>query len=719
LAEISVKTEFYVTTGFPPVEERIRVLKYGPMFAVFDRYGNIRSSGLGEHGLYYDGTRFLSRLMLSLGETPPLFLSSGVRADNSLFSADLTNVDILSGDHVELSRGTIHLVRSRLLWDGVCYEQLRLTNYGSSTVQLPLRIEFAADFADVFEVRGVSRPRRGERLPDVVEEDRVSLRYRGLDGVIRCTELRCAPAPAEISSSHMAMRAELKPRETTRIHFTVQCDHSQATPKETFDKALSVVATEAVEAQTGACAVRTSNHQFNAWLTRSHADVHMMIMGNPETDYPYAGVPWFSTVFGRDGIITALECLWPNPRIAKGVLHYLAATQALEHDSSTEADPGKIVHETRHGEMAALGEIPFRRYYGSVDSTPLFIMLAGAFYRRTGDLDFVRALWPNIDLALSWIDLYGDLDGDGFVEYQRQSSTGLIQQGWKDSSDSVFHADGTLAETPIALCEVQGYVYAAKKEAALLSAALGDHRRAELLESQAQLLKEKFDESFWCEDLSTYALALDRKKQPCRVRTSNAGHCLYTGIAKPAKAERVAQILLADDSFSGWGVRTVSSFEKKYNPISYHNGSVWPHDNAIAAAGLANYGLTRPAALLTDALFEASSYFEMNRLPELLCGLHRRLGEGPTLYPVACSPQAWSAGAAFMLLEASLGFALDAPKRRIVFSRPKLPESMSFLAMERLQVGDSLVDLVVERQAQNIHVEVLRKTGDVDVVVNQ
>ena len=515
------------------------------------------------------------------------------------------------------------------------------------------------------------------------------------------------------------MRAELKPRETTKIHFTVQCDHSQSTPKETFDKALSVVATEAVEAQTGACAVRTSNHQFNAWLTRSHADVHMMIMGNPETDYPYAGVPWFSTVFGRDGIITALECLWPNPRIAKGVLHYLAATQALEHDSSTEADPGKIVHETRHGEMAALGEIPFRRYYGSVDSTPLFIMLAGAFYRRTGDLDFVRALWPNIDLALSWIDLYGDLDGDGFVEYQRQSSTGLIQQGWKDSSDSVFHADGTLAEAPIALCEVQGYVYAAKKEAALLSAALGDHRRAELLESQAQLLKEKFDESFWCEDLSTYALALDRKKQPCRVRTSNAGHCLYTGIAKPAKAERVAQILLADDSFSGWGVRTVSSFEKKYNPISYHNGSVWPHDNAIAAAGLANYGFTRPAALLTDALFEASSYFEMNRLPELLCGLHRRLGEGPTLYPVACSPQAWSAGAAFMLLEASLGFALDAPKRRIVFSRPKLPESMSFLAMERLQVADSLVDLVVERQAQNIHVEVLRRTGDVDVVVNQ
>ncbi len=719
MAEISLKTEFYVATGFPPVEERIRVLKYGPMFAVFDRYGNIRSSGLGEHGLYFEGTRYLSRLMLLLGETPPLFLSSGVRADNSLFSADLTNVDILSGDHVELPRGTIHMVRSRLLWDGVCYEQLRLTNYGSSVVKIPLRIEFAADFADVFEVRGVSRPRRGERLPDVVAEDRVSLQYRGLDGVVRRADLCCHPAPQEISSSHVAMRAELRPRETTKIQFTVHCEHSLPAAKETFDIALSAVAAEAIEAQKTCCTVRTSNHQFNAWLTRSHSDVHMMIMGNPETDYPYAGVPWFSTVFGRDGIITALECLWVNPRIAKGVLHYLAATQALEHDSSAEADPGKIVHETRRGEMAALGEVPFRRYYGSVDSTPLFIMLAGAFYRHTGDLDFIRALWPNIELALSWIDLYGDLDGDGFVEYQRQSSKGLIQQGWKDSSDSVFHADGTLAEAPIALCEVQGYVYEAKKEAALLSAALGDHERAELLESQAKTLQKNFEESFWCEDLSTYALALDRYKKPCRVRTSNAGHCLYTGIATPGKAERVAQVLLADDSFSGWGVRSVSSFEKNYNPISYHNGSVWPHDNAILAAGLARYGLTRPAALLADALFEASSYFEMNRLPELLCGLHRRSGEGPTLYPVACSPQAWSAGAAFMLLKAALGFSLDTPKKRIEFRLPRLPECMSFLAMDRLQVADSSVDLVLERRAQNIHVEVLRKTGDVDVVVNQ
>lgn len=718
MVDISVKTEFYVATGWPPVEERIRVLKYGPMFAVFDRYGNIRSTGLGEHGIYYEGTRFLSRLTLSLGETPPMFLSSCVRSDNSLFSADLTNVDILSGDKVSLPRGTIHLVRSRLLWDGVCFEQLRLTNYGTSTVHVPLRIEFAADFADIFEVRGVTRARRGRRLPDIVDEDRVTLRYVGLDKVIRCAHLCCSPAPARISGSHVVMDAELEPRETTKFQFTVQCGHSPPTTAGAFDTALSAVASEAVATQSGACAVRTSNHQFNDWLSRSLADVHMMTMGNPETDYPYAGVPWFSTVFGRDGIITALECLWLNPRIARGVLQYLAATQAIEHDPPKEADPGKIVHETRHGEMAALGEIPFGRYYGSVDSTPLFIMLAGALYERTADLDFIRALWPHIDMALSWIDLYGDLDGDGFVEYQRRSSKGLLHQGWKDSSDSVFHADGTLAESPIALCEVQGYVYSAKKQAALLARALGDPYKAQLLESQAESLKKKFEEVFWCEDLSTYALALDRHKQPCRVRTSNAGHCLYTRVASPAKAERTAQVLLADDSFSGWGVRTVSSLEKKYNPISYHNGSVWPHDNALLAAGLANYGLTQPAAVLMDALFEVSSFFEMNRLPELLCGLHRRSGEGPTLYPVACSPQAWSAGSAFMLLGASLGLSLDANERRIALSRPRLPDSLSYVRIEGLQLADSSVDLLVERRAQNIHVEILRQSGRVDLVVS-
>jgi len=414
-----------------------------------------------------------------------------------------------------------------------------------------------------------------------------------------------------------------------------------------------------------------------------------------------------------------MECLWVNPLIARGVLQYLAATQALQSDPLAEADPGKILHETRHGEMAALEEIPFGCYYGSVDSTPLFVMLAGEFYQRTADLDFIRTLWPHIELALAWIDTYGDLDGDGFVEYQRRSDKGLIQQGWKDSSDSVFHADGSLAEPPIALCEVQGYVFAAKQHAATLSAALGDTRRAEGLKAQARQLQRKFEETFWCEDISTYALALDGQKKPCCVRASNAGHCLYTKIADPDHAERVAATLMEDDSFSGWGVRTVSSSERKYNPISYHNGSVWPHDNAILSIGLSNYGDSLAAARLLDSHFEASSFFELNRLPELMCGLHRRPGEGPTLYPVACSPQAWSAGSAFMLLQASLGLSINASEQRVVLNRPALPDSVSSLRIDSLQLGDSQVDLEVERVGHEVKVTVEHADQRLDVVVQK
>ena len=715
--DVSVKTEFYVATGWPPVEERIRVLKYGQMFAVFDRYGNIRASGLGEHGIYYHGTRYLSQLTLSLGQTPPLFLSSGVRTDNSIFSADLTNLDLFDEGHVILKRGTVHIVRSRLLWQGTCYEQLRLTNYGSSVVQLPVRIEFGADFADIFEVRGVRRERRGVRLPDVVQQDHVLMQYRGLDGMIRSAHVCCSPIPDETSPAHFVLNATLAPRETAKFQFTVVCDDESQGKHETFDAALSNVSWEISEAQKEICAIRSSNHELDNWLYRSFADVQMMTVGNPETDYPYAGVPWFSTVFGRDGIITALQCLWLNPRIARGVLQYLAETQALDFDPRAEAEPGKIVHETRAGEMAILGEVPFQRYYGSVDATPLFIILAGALYKRTGDVEFVRMLWPHIDLALSWIDNYGDKDGDGFVEYQRQSEKGLIQQGWKDSNDSVFHADGSAAEPPIALCEVQGYVYAAKRASARMAAALGDVARAQLLEAQAAELQQKFEEQFWCEDLSTFALALDRYKRPCRVRTSNAGHCLFTRIARPDKAERVADVLLAHDSFSGWGVRTVSSHERRYNPISYHNGSVWPHDTALFASGLANYGMTHHAATLFDTLFEASSFFEMSRLPELICGLHRRTGEGPTLYPVACSPQAWCAGAPFMLLKAVLGLSIDSTTRQINFDQPCLPSSATTMRIEGLRVADVSVDLLLKRGAQQVDVEVLHKTGPAEVTV--
>jgi glycogen debranching enzyme len=365
--------------------------------------------------------------------------------------------------------------------------------------------------------------------------------------------------------------------------------------------------------------------------------------------------------------------------------------------------------------MAALGEIPFGRYYGSADATPLFVMLAHAYFQRTGDRAFVDTLWPHILAALDWISGPGDPDQDGFIEFARQSDTGLVQQGWKDSYDSVFHSDGALASPPIALCEIQGYAYAAWRGAAQLASIRGDHASAETWQRRAEQLRERFEQSFWCEDIQTYAIALDGNKRPCRVRSSNPGHCLFTGIASLERARHIASALMSDNAFSGWGVRTIASGEARYNPMSYHNGSIWPHDNAIVAAGLASYGFRNEATRLMDAMLDLSASVDLHRLPELLCGFHRRPGEQPTLYPVACAPQAWAAGAVYMLLSACLGLTIDAESQQIVLARALLPTGLEWLRISNLSVGEATVDLLLTRHPHDIGVTVLRRSGDVEV----
>jgi glycogen debranching enzyme len=460
----------------------------------------------------------------------------------------------------------------------------------------------------------------------------------------------------------------------------------------------------------------TSNTQFNEWLQRSLADLSMMMTDTAHGPFPYAGVPWFSTPFGRDSIITALECLWAMPDMARAVLRYLAATQATAVDPDRDAQPGKILHEARLGEMAALGEIPFGRYYGSHDATPLFVMLASAYYDRTGDRTTVEEIWPNLKAALDWIERDGDLDGDGFIEYMRQSPTGLVQQGWKDSHDSVFHRDGRAADGPIALCEIQGYVYAAWLGASRLARMMGRRELAESLAIKASRLQSRFEEAFWCEDIGMYALALDGEKRPCQVVASNAGHTLLTGIASPDHANRIARSLVAPECFSGWGVRTLATSEVRYNPMSYHNGSIWPHDNALIAAGLSRFGYVDEALLVMDGLFQASISMDLHRLPELFCGFTKRGGENPTLYPVACSPQAWASGSVFMLLQAALGLEVCATSRSIRFTRAKLPDFLDEVRLSDVRVGDATVDLILERQHNDVSINILKRTGQLEII---
>jgi glycogen debranching enzyme len=701
-------------------DDHIQVLKQGDTFGVFDRYGDIHSLRTGSLGLYHEGTRFLSHFELTINGERPLLLSSTVKEDNLLLNVDLTNPDITHEGQVEIVRGVLHLSRARFLWQGCCLERLRVHNYSLQPVPVRLSFSVEADFADLFEVRGKKRDRRGRRLETVTSKDGMSLGYKGLDGVDRWVTVRCTPTPTTVDPGEICCDTLLSAEEVAQWDLSISCEINERVNGDlSYERALVEVERALHSAKADDCLIVTSNEQFNAWLNRALADLHMMVSDTPDGPYPYAGVPWFSTPFGRDGLITAFEFLWVNPAITRGVLAYLAATQARESIPERDAETGKILHETRKGEMAALNEIPFGRYYGSIDATPLFIMLAGAYYERTGDKAFIAQIWPNIELGLHWIDNAGDLDGDGFVEYRRQSKGGLVHQGWKDSQDAVFHADGSSAEGPIALCEVQGYVFAAKRGAARLALALGQREQTKRLLKEADRLRAQFDRSFWCNDLSFYALALDGYKKPCRVRTSNAGHCLWSGIADQKHGLRTAKILVGEEFFNGWGVRTVAATETRFNPMGYHNGSVWPHDNALIAAGMSSYGFKQGALKILSGLFDASQFLDLHRLPELLCGFMRRPGEGPTLYPVACSPQTWSSVAAFLLLQSCLGLRIDAPRARLSFSQPVLPPFLENIEIKNLRIGEAIVDLSVERYATDVGVTILRREGRIEIVVTK
>ncbi len=718
-ADDAAASQYAIAASASLQERPTRTLKHGDTFVVFDLRGDIGGEPGNSEGLYHRDTRILSQFQLLLEEARPLLLSSMTQDDNAVFSADLSNPDLLANGQVALRREQIHLHRLKFVWNAACYERLLVRNFSDAPLQVRLTFRFSSDFADLFEVRGERRAARGESSAELESDRGVLLKYLGLDKIERVTRLTFDPAPKTLTIGRAVYELALKPRETRRIflRYGVRDGDAGEWTGRRFYRQMRSARHALRESSSRAASVDSSNSVFNEIVRRSVSDLYMLITDTPQGHYPYAGTPWFSTPFGRDGIVTALMTLWIDPSIAKGVLRFLAATQATAAEPERDAEPGKILHEMRHGEMANLREVPFGRYYGSVDSTPLFVLLLGEYFVRSGDLDTVRELWPNVEAALGWIDTYGDRDGDGFVEYYRQTKEGLANQGWKDSHDAIFHSDGRTAEGPIALCEVQAYVYGAKRHAALLAAALGHHAHAGSLQAQAASLRRQFEEKFWCEELSTYALALDGAKQPCRVVASNAGQVLLTGIAAPEHAQRVTATLLSSSAFSGWGIRTVAHSAARYNPMSYHNGSVWPHDNGLIAMGMARYGHKQAAAQVFSAIFDAASYMELRRLPELFCGFARMQHNAPTQYPVACSPQAWASATTLSLLQATLGLELFDGSGEIAFYRPVLPEFLSHVHLRNLRLSGGSVDVLLHRHGNDVAATVTRRDGDVAVVV--
>ena len=717
MSYVVVENQFYILAESSVANEQSMVIKQGDSFGVFDRNGDIAPLGRqGSFGLYHEGTRFLSKLEFSVeGKRPPL-LSANLREENELLIVDLMNPDFRDSRQDLVHKGQLHILRTKFLWKGVCYERIRFSSFDQDPLTFSFRLKFDADYADIFEVRGIGREKKGRILPETYQKDSLLLSYQGLDEIRRNTRLTFSPQPDALKNKEAQYQVKLNVQESFDLFIAMAFEIGEKKPLILgYESAHDQMLGQMEKVKDEITCISTDNESYNEWIERSVADLNTMLTQTDVGLFPYAGVPWYSTPFGRDGIITAFMCLMINPQIAKGVLHYLAKTQATAHNEFQDAEPGKILHEQRGGEMAELGEVPFKLYYGTIDATPLFVSLAWAYYERTADLETIKQIWSNIERAIEWMDTYGDLDGDGYLEYQVKSEKGLTNQGWKDSVDSISHENGRLADSPIALCEVQGYAYDAKISAAKLAKLMGKEDFAARLKREAEELKEKFARDFWDEEKQVFVLALDGHKQPCRVISSNAGHALFSGIARPEHAEKVAKVLLGERMFSGWGIRTLATDAKRYNPMSYHNGSVWPHDNAMIAYGLAQYGFKNEVNKVADGIFGTAMAVDLERLPELFCGFERKKGEAPTAYPVACSPQAWAIASAFILLQSMLGLTIVAEENLLHFKNPYLPPFLQDVTLTHLKVKDMDVALQVRKQKQDGEVSITLLSHQQDI----
>ena len=672
-------------------------LKDVDSFIVCDSFGDIEC---GSEGLFRNDTRVLSQFSVRIGGARPTLLGTARSSDNVFLTSHLVNDPLtpLGGHYTPGS--VVHIRRSKLLWHGTLYERVTCMNYGDREASLPFAFRIGADFVDMFEVRGSERKKRGRLCPPQIADDVLTLRYDGLDGQERSTAIAFSEKPQRLTADEAFFSIALPPGAKKELYIEISEKASRKPDRSRFRHAAASARWGMRKRLRRGARPTTSGRLFNEWLERSRADLALLTTELPTGPFPYAGIPWFSTPFGRDAIITALQNLWLDPSLAQGVLSYLARTQAKDSSSFKDSAPGKIMHETRKGEMTALGELPFGLYYGGIDTTPLFIMLAGAYADRTGQLDLIDPLWPSLVAALAWIEHVIDNEGEGLLVYHRAAGTGLVNQGWKDSEDSVFHADGRRATEPVGLVEVQGYAFAAFRAMARLAEKRGWQQTAARWRMRAEELRVRVEQQFWIEDKGFYGIAVDGEGL-CAVRASNPGHLLYVGLPSPERAQRLIAGLSSAAFDSGWGIRTLAMGETHFNPMSYHNGSVWPHDTALAAAGFARYGASDAVVQLMSEMFEAAVNFDM-QLPELFCGFPRAAGEPPIAYPVACMPQAWAAGSAFMMLQACLGVRIDGWKGQVHIERARLPIGVDRLMLRDLAVGRHRLNLEFERLGDHV-----------------
>ncbi len=698
------------------------VIKDADLFLATGPDGRVPAGGDHGYGLYFHDCRFLSGYEVRLsGRLPEVLASNAGDEFRSLF--ELTNPQLGGGQTGRQLIGLRwrHVVDARV---HALRDEIIVENYDTAEHALSLQLDLEADFRDIFAVRGVLDRRPGELQPVEWQQDTLVFSYRGADQTLRQLRVRFSEPPSRRQDGHCWFDVQLRPHQPVRLVLSLAVaeaeeDHPQVGPgsdelhgaEDAFQRSLD-------QWMQGFPQIDSDNQWLDSAMRQSLRDLRALRAETDGYHYVAAGIPWFATLFGRDSMMCALQMLAYRPQIAAETLRLLARLQGTRHDQAKDEEPGKILHELRVGEFARMGEIPYTPYYGSVDSTPLFLILLGEYTRWTGDLTLFRALRPSVERALRWIDEYGDHDGDGYVDYQSDGTHRLINQGWKDSGNSIVDARGQVAEPPIALVEVQGYVFRAKMSCAWLFQRAGDPQRGQALTREAEELKERFNRDYWLPDKGFYALALQRGGQTADAISSNPGQALWTGIVSEEHAAAVAARLMAPDMYSGWGVRTLSTAELAYNPVAYHLGTVWPHDNALIAAGLRRHGYDEQACRIFSDLLAAASNFEGFRLPEVFSGFSRDEFGVPVRYPVACHPQAWASGSIPFLLQDLLGLLPDPTNDRLRIRRPRLPKSIRRVHFGGLRVGDDQLDLLFERTTgDKLTVEVLSRTGRLDVAV--